>query len=196
MMSSPVATAADLARVWLITGCSSGFGRAIASRAAEEGGIVVATARNPETLAGLGSALHLCLDVTEHEQVQTVVGQVVERFGRIDVLVNNAGYGIVGTTEEVALDDVRRLFETNLLGQVALVQAVLPHMRARKSGTIVQMSSSVGSDYPLLGYYAASKLALSVISESLATEVAHLGIRILIVEPGSFRTQWATNLRF
>jgi len=196
MSTTPTpATVPFARRVWLITGCSSGFGRAIAEAALGRGDGVVATARRPESLADLvaaapdGAALALPLDVTQPAQVRETVDRVIARFGRIDVLVNNAGYGAVGAVEEMPEDALRRQFEANFFGAVALTRAALPHMRARRSGAIVQMSSYGGQvSVPGFGPYCATKFALEGLSEALAGEVAPLGIRVLIVEPGAFRT--------
>jgi NAD(P)-dependent dehydrogenase (short-subunit alcohol dehydrogenase family) len=178
-------------QVWLISGCSSGFGRALAEAALARGDSVVATARDPERLAGLAGerVLVVPLDVTRPDQVEAAVRAARERFGRIDVLVNNAGYGSVGAVEELDMADLRALMETMFFGAVALTQAVLPHMRAQGGGAIVQISSQ-GGQYAFAGFgaYCAAKFALEGLSEALADEVAPLGIRTLIVEPGSFRT--------
>jgi NAD(P)-dependent dehydrogenase (short-subunit alcohol dehydrogenase family) len=181
------------ARVWLITGSSSGFGRALADAALARGDRVVATARRPESLGDLAGdrTLVLPLDVTRQDQIEAAVRAVLERFGRIDVLVNNAGYGSVGAVEEVDMDDLRRLMDTMFFGAVALTQAVLPHMRAQGGGAIVQMSSQGGQfAFAGVGAYCAAKFALEGLSEALYAEVAPLGIRTLIVEPGSFRTEF------
>jgi NAD(P)-dependent dehydrogenase (short-subunit alcohol dehydrogenase family) len=187
----------DTGRVWLITGCSSGFGAELATAALAAGDRVVATARRPETLADLVAqapdrALALALDVTDEAAITTAVGDALAHFGRIDVLVNNAGYGAVGAVEEFALTDLRTLMDTMFFGAIALTQAVLPHLRAQGSGTIVQMSSMGGQmTAPGFGPYCAAKFALEAMSEALAGEVAPLGIRVVIVEPGSFRTAFA-----
>jgi NAD(P)-dependent dehydrogenase (short-subunit alcohol dehydrogenase family) len=190
-MSSP-----DSSRVWLITGTSSGFGRQIAQAALARGDRVVATARRPETLAGLVAAaperVHpVALDVTRADQIDAAVHAALERFGGIDVLVNNAGHGSVGAVEEIDMADLRALMDTMFFGPVALTQAVLPHMRERRSGVIVQMSSMGGQlSPPGFGAYCSAKFALEALSESLATEVEPYGIRVLIVEPGAFRTEF------
>jgi NAD(P)-dependent dehydrogenase (short-subunit alcohol dehydrogenase family) len=178
-------------RVWLITGCSSGFGRALAEAALERGDRVVATARRADSIADLAgeNVLVVPLDVTRQDQVDAAVRAALERFGRIDVVVNNAGYGSVGGVEELTLDELRALMEPMFFGAVAVTKAVLPHMRAQGSGAIVQMSSQGGQFAPAgFGAYCAAKFALEGLSEALANEVAPLGIRTLIVEPGSFRT--------
>jgi NAD(P)-dependent dehydrogenase (short-subunit alcohol dehydrogenase family) len=170
-------------RVWLITGASSGFGRAIAEAARNAGDIVVATMRKPT------NADEVELDVTDAERIPHVVDAVVQRYGRIDVLVNNAGRAVIGAVEETTEDELRDLMDVHFFGPVALVRAVLPHMRERRSGAIVQMSSMGGQmSFPGAGAYSATKWALEGISEALVGEVAPFGIRVLVVEPGAFRT--------
>ena len=179
-------------RVWLITGTSSGFGRAVAEAALGHGDRVVATARDPSQLSDLGAddGVHvIALDVTDPEQRLSAVDQAVERFGRIDVLVNNAGRTQVGAVEETTDDELRSLFELHFFAPVALTRAVLPHMRAQGGGAIVQMSSVGGQiTAPGFGAYCATKFALEGITQALHDEVAPFGIRTLIVEPGAFRT--------
>jgi NAD(P)-dependent dehydrogenase (short-subunit alcohol dehydrogenase family) len=185
-------------RVWLITGTSSGFGRVLAEAALAAGDTVVATARNTESLTGLvaahpGRALPLRLDVTDPERIAAVVAEAVLWYGRIDVLVNNAGRGHVGAVEEATDAELRALMELHFFGPAALTRAVLPHMRARGSGAIVQVSSMGGRiSFPGVGAYSASKHALEGLSTALAQEVAPHGIRTLIVEPGAFRTGLAS----
>jgi NAD(P)-dependent dehydrogenase (short-subunit alcohol dehydrogenase family) len=182
-------------RVWLITGSSSGFGHQLARTALAHGEIVVATARDPEVLAELvagapdGRALAVGLDVTDADQRTAAIAAAVDRFGRLDVLVNNAGFGSVGAVEEIRFDQFRPLMETMFFAPLALTQAALPVMRAQRSGAIVQISSMGGQvTMPGFGAYCASKFALEAISESLAAEVMPFGIRVLIVEPGAFAT--------
>ena len=181
--------------VWLITGCSSGFGRAIAEKVLARGHTVIATARRPETLDDLaagapgGRAHVLALDVTDPEQIDRVMREATDRFGGIDVLVNNAGHGSVGAVEELSMEELRGQFETMFFGAVALTKAVLPGMRERGSGAIVQMSSMGGQlAFPGFGSYCAAKFALEGLSEALHGEVAPFGVKVLIVEPGAFRT--------
>jgi NAD(P)-dependent dehydrogenase (short-subunit alcohol dehydrogenase family) len=187
-------TSPDTSRVWLITGSSSGFGRDIADAALARGDRVVATARRPETLADLTASapdrvLVVGLDVTRADQIEAAVAAALERFGQIDVLVNNAGYGSVGAVEEIDMADLRELMETMFFGAVALTQAVLPRMRERRSGAIVQISSMGGQvSAPGFGAYCSAKFALEAMSVALADEGAPHGIRVLIVEPGAFRT--------
>jgi len=183
-------------RVWLVTGSSAGFGRAIVRAALARGDQVVATARRPEALEDLASdvpdqVLVLPVDVTRPETGREAIAQTIDRFGHLDVLVNNAGYGTVGAVEEIDPSDLRTVMETMFFGPVALTQAALPHMRARGSGAVVQMSSMGGQvTAPGFGAYCAAKFALEAISESLAAEVEPFGIRVLIVEPGAFRTEF------
>lgn len=183
--------------VWLITGCSSGFGRELAKLILDRGWNAVVTARNPEELTELvagheQTALALPLDVTNSAQIAAAVQQAQEKFGRIDVLVNNAGYGYLAAIEEGEDDQVRAMFETNFFGLVAMTNAVLPGMRARKSGHIVNISSIGGLvSFGATGYYHATKYAVEGMSESLAIELAPLGIKVIIVEPGPFRTDWS-----
>ncbi|WP_042419901.1 oxidoreductase [Streptacidiphilus anmyonensis] len=181
-------------RIWLITGANSGFGRAFAEAAVAAGDTVVATARRPEALADLvaahpGRVEALRLDVTERGAAADVVDQVAARHGRIDVLVNNAGRTHVGAAEETTDEELRDLFELHFFGPAELVRAVLPHMRARRSGAIVQLSS-LGGQLSFAGFsaYSATKFALEGFSEALAAEVAPLGVKVLVVEPGAFRT--------
>ncbi|WP_224366812.1 SDR family NAD(P)-dependent oxidoreductase [Hyalangium versicolor] len=181
-------------KVWFITGSSSGFGRALVEEALRRGDCVVATARKPEALATLAATapdrLHLVeLDVTRPEQVRASVAAAISRFGRIDVLVNNAGFSIVGAVEETDDDELRSTLELMFFAAVATTREVLPHMRAQASGTIVQITSVAGlTTAPGFGAYCAAKHALEAMSECLAQEVNPLGIRVLVVEPGTFRT--------
>lgn len=182
--------------VWLITGCSTGIGREVALAALQAGDCVAASARNPATVEDLvesypDRALPVALDVTDPEQIRRAVSETKARFGRIDVLLNNAGYGYVSSIEEGEDAAVRRMFDTNFFGATALIKAVLPGMRARREGYIVNMSSVTGFvAMPGNVYYSASKFALESLSEGLAKELAPLGIRVSAVEPGVFRTDW------
>jgi NAD(P)-dependent dehydrogenase (short-subunit alcohol dehydrogenase family) len=171
----------------LITGCSTGFGRATAVELTKRGHEVVATARRPETLDDLDVAAKLALDVDDQRSVDAAVGAA----GRIDVLVNNAGFGVVGPIESVPLDEVRRMYDTNVIGAARMIQAVVPQMRERSEGVIVNVTSLAGRvSGPLGGFYAGSKHALEGISEALHYEVQHFGIRVAIVEPGFFATEF------
>jgi NAD(P)-dependent dehydrogenase (short-subunit alcohol dehydrogenase family) len=183
-----------MTKVWLITGANSGFGLAIAEAAVAAGDVVVATARRVASLDGLAAAHPghvdvLPLDVTDTEAINDTVQDVIGRHGRIDVLVNNAGRTHVGAAEETTDTELRDLFEVHLFGPAALTRAVLPHMRSRKSGALVQVSS-MGGQLSFAGFaaYSATKFALEGMSEALADEVRPLGIKVLIVEPGAFRT--------
>jgi NAD(P)-dependent dehydrogenase (short-subunit alcohol dehydrogenase family) len=182
---------------WFITGASSGFGLAFASYALTQDYNVVATARNVTKLADLkarapGRVLTAPVDVNDKHSVASAVAVANERFGGIDVLVNNAGYGIVGAVEETPESELRALMETNFFGAVAVTQAVLPFMRVKRRGAIVNISSMGGQmSFGGYGAYSASKFALEGLSEALAQEVAAFGIKVLIVEPGAFRTDFA-----
>ncbi|MCO8305529.1 oxidoreductase [Streptomyces sp. RKCA744] len=183
--------------VWFITGCSTGLGRALATAVLDHGHRAVVTARDPEqvadVVAGRGDrALALALDVTDKNQVAEAVKEAETAFGRIDVLVNNAGYGYLAALEEGEDEEVRALFDTNVFGLVDVTRAVLPGMRARRSGHIVNISSLGGlAAFGATGYYHATKFAVEGLSESLAAEVAPLGIKVTIVEPAAFRTNWS-----
>ncbi|MFI9113635.1 oxidoreductase [Streptomyces venezuelae] len=188
-----------MSKVWLITGANSGFGRAFTEAAVAVGDVVVAAARRVSALDDLVAAHPdqvdpVALDVTDTAAIDRVVADVVERHGRVDVLVNNAGRTHVGSVEETADEELRSLFDVHLFGPAALTRAVLPHMRARRSGAIVQLSSVGGQgSMPGFGAYSATKFALEGLSEALAAEVRPLGIRVLIVEPGAFRTSLFGN---
>lgn len=183
--------------VWLITGCSTGFGRELARLVLARGWRAVVTARDPSTLDELikgheDRALALQLDVTQPAQVQAAVSQAKARFGRIDALVNNAGYGYLAAIEEGEDKAVRDMFEANVFGLIDMTKAVLPILREQRSGIIINVSSIGGlASFGATGYYHGTKYAVEGISESLALEVKPLGIDVLIVEPGPFRTNWA-----
>ncbi|GIC87463.1 uncharacterized protein Aud_003847 [Aspergillus udagawae] len=186
-----------VSRVWLITGCSSGFGKCIAEAALRRGDVVVATARQVATLADLESkgALAYELDVTwPDEKLNGVVSDVLGKTGRIDVLVNNAGYILTGGIEEVSAKEVLHQYDTNVIGQLNVARAILPHMRQKRAGVICNMAS-IGSwrGVPGAGIYCSSKAACSINSEALRAEVAHLGIDVVAVEPGYFRTNFLTD---
>jgi NAD(P)-dependent dehydrogenase (short-subunit alcohol dehydrogenase family) len=187
---------ADNTPVWLITGCSSGLGRALAGRVLAHGHRVVATARQPAALAELAAAnpercRRLALDVTSPVQVATVVRQAAEAFGRLDVVVNNAGYGLVGALEELSEEQILRSFETNFFGALRVIRAALPIMRAQGRGHIVNISAAAAiANYAGFSVYGATKCALEAVSESLAAEVKPLGVRVTIVQPGPFRTDF------
>lgn len=180
-------------RVWMITGANSGFGRCLTEVIRAAGDVVVPTARRTATLVEtLGESDPIRLDVTDPASIDAAVGEVIERHGRIDVLVNNAGHGYVGAVEELADDELIDLLMTNVVGVFRVTSAVLPHMRAQGGGHVVQLSS-VGGVVANPGHaaYATSKFALEGMSEALAGEVAGFGIRVSIVEPGPFRTEFA-----
>ena len=183
-------------KVWLVTGASRGFGRAICEAAIAAGDDVIATARDPESLDDFAranpGALVLPLDVTDPAAARAAVDAGVERFGRVDVVVNNAGYGHVGAIEELSDDELRALYEVNFFGVLNVTRAALPQLRRQRSGHLVQMSSLNGIvGMAGGGHYVASKFALEGLSESLAEELEPLGIRVTIVEPGPYRTGFA-----
>jgi NAD(P)-dependent dehydrogenase (short-subunit alcohol dehydrogenase family) len=188
------------ARTWLVTGCSTGFGRALAELLLARGEQVVVTARKPEVLDWLVAAhemraLALGLDVTRAEEVAGAVEAARQRFGTIDVLVNNAGCGQVGTVEDTPIEAARAALETNFLGALAMMKAVLPEMLERRSGQIVNIGSVAGRiGFPALGYYSASKFALSGLSESLAAELSPLGIKVTLAELGPFATDFTRSM--
>jgi len=185
---------------WLITGCSTGLGRALASAALDRGETVIVTARDAGSVEDLtrshpGTALALSLDVTDHAQRRAVVRAAAERFGAIDVLVNNAGHSYRAAVEEAHEDQVQELFATNFFGPAALIRAVLPGMREQRSGTIVNVSSIGARSSPIgSAYYAASKAALEALTASLRKEVQPLGITVIAVEPGAFRTNFLRSV--
>ncbi len=184
-------------KIWFITGASRGFGREWAIAALERGDSVAATARDTATLDDLAAKygdafLPLRLDVTDREAAFAAVEKAHERFGRLDVVVNNAGYGHFGMVEELSEADVRNQLETNLFGALWITQAALPFLREQGSGHILQVSSIGGiSAFPMVGAYHASKWALEGLSQSLAQEVAQFGIHVTLIEPGGFATDWA-----
>jgi NAD(P)-dependent dehydrogenase (short-subunit alcohol dehydrogenase family) len=184
-------------KIWFITGASSGFGRAFAEHALARGHDVVATARDVAPLAALAATapervLAVTLDVTRPAEAEAAVEAAVARFGRIDVLINNAGYGVVGAFEETSDAELRAQMETNFFGAMNVIRAALPRLRAQKGGAIVNISS-LGGQLSFAGFsaYSATKFAIEGVSEALAQEVAPFGIKVLIVEPGQFRTNLA-----
>jgi NAD(P)-dependent dehydrogenase (short-subunit alcohol dehydrogenase family) len=186
----------DRKPVWFITGCSTGFGRELARHTLELGFPTVVTARNRDQISDLvlgnDHALALRLDVTDSDQITAAVKAAEGKFGRIDVLVNNAGIGYFGSFEESSIDEARRMFEINFWGLAEVTRTVLPGLRKRRSGTIVNISSIGGiAAFPALSFYNATKFAVEALSESLSAEVAPIGIKVLLVEPGPFRTDWA-----
>ena len=181
--------------IWFITGCSTGFGRELASQVLRLGYRTVVTARNPDAvkdLADKGDALVLKLDVTNQSQINLAVKAAEKKFGGIDVLVNNAGIGYFAAIEEGEEKEVRRMFEINVCGLSRMIQAALPGMRRRRKGCIVNISSLAGlRSAPALGYYNATKFAVEGLSGALLQEVEPLGIKVMLVEPSGFRTDWA-----
>lgn len=186
----------DKNRIWFITGASTGFGRLLAEQILESGGRVIATARRPEQIADLQknypeNAIAIQLDVTDPAAIEEAVRVALARFGRVDVLVNNAGYGLAGAIEEASEAEFMPVFETNVFGLIRVTRALLPHFRKQKSGNIVNLSSIgglIGS--PGWGFYNASKFAVNGFSEALAAEMSPLGVHVTIVEPGPFRTDF------
>lgn len=182
---------------WFITGASSGLGRALARAVLEQGDNAIVTARNIDHLNDVvadfpDNSLPVSLDVTKHDQIVAAMGAATDRFGFVDILVNNAGHGYRAAVEESSQDELDELFATNFFGPVDLIKQVLPHMRSRRSGTIVNVSS-IGAprSNPASGYYTATKTALEGMSDALNREVSPLGIRVMIIEPGAFRTDFS-----
>jgi NADP-dependent 3-hydroxy acid dehydrogenase YdfG len=186
-------------KVWFITGASRGFGRVWTEAALQRGDKVAATARNLESIAELkekygDNVLTLELDVTKPEHVKAAVTQAHAHFGRLDIVFNNAGYSLVGTIEEASADDVRALYETNIFGTLAVIQAALPLLREQGHGHILGTSSGLGHvTMPVIGYYASSKWAFEAIHESLAAEVKDFGIKVTIIEPGAYATEFGSQ---
>ncbi len=189
-------------KVWFITGTSSGFGKALAEEVLAKGDKVVATARKPEVLQDLieqypETARAVKLDVTNESDAKNAIAEGVKEFGRIDVLVNNAGYALVGAIEETSDEQVRRQFDTNVFGVLNVTREALPVLREQKSGHIVNIGSVVGwSAFPSMGLYSATKFALEGLSEALAAEVAPLGIKTMIVEPGPYATNGFSSFAY
>jgi NAD(P)-dependent dehydrogenase (short-subunit alcohol dehydrogenase family) len=184
-------------RTWLITGCSTGFGRDLARAVLDRGERVAVTARNPDSVRDLvqgreGQAVAIALDVTDRDQAEAAVRAAESALGHIDVLVNNAGIGYFGAIEESEEAEVRKMFEVNVFGLARMIHLVLPGMRRRRSGHIVNIASIGGlRSFPGVGYYNATKFAVVGLSEALALETEPLGIKVTIVEPSGFRTDWA-----
>jgi NAD(P)-dependent dehydrogenase (short-subunit alcohol dehydrogenase family) len=183
-------------KVWFITGASTGFGRLLAEQLLADGANVIATARKPEQLTDLttkyaANVQILPLDVTSQSQIAAAVKDALARFGHVDVLVNNAGYGVNGAIEEVSADEFMPMFNTNVFGLIAVTKAFLPQFRARRSGNIVNLSSIGGLiGMPGWGYYNATKFAVEGLSMALAGELEPLGVHVTVVEPGAFRTDF------
>lgn len=180
-----------MSKVVLITGCSSGIGRHLAQTLSGAGFAVAATARRPQTLDDLPAALRLALDVTDPASIQPAVDALLEKFGRIDVLVNNAGFAVCGALEEIPDAQIQRLFDVNVFGVLRMVRAVVPHMRRQGGGRIINISSIAGKfPVPVGGAYSATKFALEALSDTLRFELAAFGIRVVVIEPGSIRTSF------
>ena len=184
-------------KVWFITGCSTGFGRELATLALQQGNKVVVTSRNTSDIKDIVDAypqtsISVELDVTDKTAIKASVQQAMQAFGRIDVLVNNAGIGYFGAVEESEDEEVRRMFDINVFGLADMTKEVLPIMRKQQSGHIVNIASIGGLvSFPAVGFYNATKYAVDGLSESLSKETAHLGIKVTIVAPSGFRTDWA-----
>ena len=184
-------------KVWFITGCSTGFGRELAKEVLKNGYNAVVTARKTEDIKDIvadypETAIAVKLDVTKPNEISSAVNGALEKFGQIDVLVNNAGIGYFAAIEESEEDEVRRMFEINFFGLANMTKAVLPHMRKRKSGHIVNIASIGGLvSFPTVGFYNATKYAVDGYSEALSKETAHLGIKVTVIAPSGFRTDWA-----
>lgn len=191
-------------KVWFITGASRGFGRIWAEGALQRGDQVAATARNVASIAGLkekygDNVLTLELDVTNAHQVKSAVAQAHAHFGQLDIVLNNAGYSLVGTIEEANADEVRAMYDTNIFGAVSVIQAALPLLRKQGYGHIVGVSSNLGHvTLPVIGYYSSSKWAFEAIHESLAMEVEPFNIKVTIIEPGAYATEFGSpeSLKF
>jgi len=188
-----------MSKVWFITGASRGFGRVWAEAALKRGDKVAATARTLASIADLNekddaNVLTLELDVTRPEQVKEAVAQAHAHFGRLDVVLNNAGYSLVGTIEEASASDVRALYDTNIFGSLSVIQAALPLLRNQGGGHILGVSSGLGHlTMPVIGYYCSSKWAFEAIHESLAAEIKPFGIKVTIVEPGAYATEFGSQ---
>lgn len=188
-----------MSKVWFITGASRGFGRVWAEAALSRGDRVAATARNPESIADLkqrfgDAVLPLQLDVTDAERVPEAVRQAFEHFGRLDVLVNNAGYSLIAAAEEATDEQVKALFDANYFGVVRVLRAALPFMRQQGSGHILGVTSSLGVvPAPLIGFYSATKAAAEALHETLAKEVAQFGIKVIMIEPGAYATEFGKS---
>lgn len=186
-----------MSKIWFITGCSTGFGRELAELVLKSGYSAVVTARNTKDIEDIvkdypETALALPLDVTEPAQIKTAVEKSIDRFGQIDVLVNNAGIGYFGAIEESEELEVRKMFEINFFGLANVTKAVLPQMRMRRTGHIINIASIGGLvGFPAVGFYNATKFAVDGYSEALAKETAHLGIKVTVIAPSGFRTDWA-----
>ncbi len=183
-------------KVVLITGCSTGIGKDLTERLSASKYTVVATARTLESLNNLPAALKLPLDVTDNQSISTAVNEVIERFGRIDVLINNAGYAVRSTVEEVPESQIQQMFDVNVFGVIRMVRAVVPFMRKTGLGQIINISSMAGKMViPVSGPYCASKFAVEALSDALRLELAAFGISVVIVEPGNIRTNFMKTVQ-
>ncbi len=186
-----------MSKVWFITGCSTGFGRQLALEALKLGHKVAVTSRNTDDIKDIvaqypDNSIAIRLDVTKPEEIKAAVEQAMEKFSRIDVLVNNAGIGYFGAIEESEDAEIRRMFDINFFGLANVTNQVLPIMRSQRSGHVVNIASIGGYvSFPAVGFYNATKFAVAGLSESLAKETAHLGIKVTVVAPSGFRTDWA-----
>ncbi len=186
-----------MSKVWIITGCSTGFGRELAKQTLAKGYKVAVTARNPNDIQDIvvdypDTSLALKLDVTKPQEIKAAIVQVNQKFGQIDVLVNNAGIGYFGAVEESEDKEVRRMFEINYFGLIDMTNEVLPTMRKQHSGHIINIASIAGLvGFPAVGHYNATKFAVDGVSESLSKELAPIGIKVTIISPSGFRTDWA-----
>lgn len=186
-----------MSQVVLITGCSTGIGRNIAQRLAQSGYTIVATARKVETLDDLQSALKLPLDVTQQDSVNDAVSRVLEQFGRIDVLVNNAGYAVRGALEEVPDEKVRQMFDVNVFGVLRMIRSIAPHMRRQGTGRIINISSIAGKlSTSANGAYSATKFAVEALNDALRWELSPFGIHVISIEPGAIKTQFDETAQF
>lgn len=182
-------------RVWFITGASRGFGALIAQEALNAGDAVVATARNPDGLAAKfgnhPNLLPVALDVSNEAQAHAAAAEAVKRFGTIDILLNNAGFGLLGAVEEATAEEIERLYATNVFGLLKVTRAVLPHMRRQRSGHVINISSIGGyASHAGWGVYCSTKFAVEALSEALAAELQPLGVKVTVAEPGFFRTDF------
>jgi len=200
-MPTKTTAPAPRSRTWFITGVSSGFGRALAQAALALGDLVVGTVRSEDARSAYerlapGQSIGIILDITDETAIHATIAAVEAQTGGIDILVNNAGYGLVGGVEEASMAEIRAQFDVNVFGAVAVMQAALPFMRARRAGRILNITSVSGVvGWPSLGIYSGSKFALEGICETLALEVEPLGIKVTMIEPGGFRTEFATGSR-
>ena len=180
-----------MSKVVLITGCSTGIGRDLAGQLAQAGYTVVATARNTQTLGDLPAGLKLSLDVTQADSIHQAITQTIARFGRIDVLVNNAGYALRGALEEIPIEQMQQMFDVNVFGVLRMIRAVVPQMRKQQAGHIINISSIAGKlSTPANGAYSATKFALEALSDALRLELAPFGIHVSLVEPGAIKTNF------